>query len=111
VARKVWITATAAVATAVAIVVNFATDGGAWWLWLILVALVGVTVVMKVRSAPPPAPQVGPEVKTQQISATRNALVEDSPQVAAGSVGSFLQKIRVRRGGTVRRSGQRILRK
>jgi len=105
--RIVLIGAGLTVATVVAVVVNLATSGGAWWLWLVLAGLVLAAFVIEVlRDHDTKA-----DGSSQQIYVGREGGVEDSPQEALAADGNSAQMIRVRRKGTVRRSSQMIRRR
>jgi hypothetical protein len=99
--RIAWIAGGVIAGTLVAVVVNLVTSGGAWWLWLVLGLLVVTVIVVEVRRDRRTPPEM-----SQQISATGNALVEDSPQLIAAPDGPVSQDITAHRKGIVRRSGQ-----
>jgi hypothetical protein len=101
--RTAWIGAGIAVATLIAIVVNLATSGGAWWLWPILAVLVVAAIAIEVynRRVERRSAHSG-----QEITATGGAQVVDSPQSIEASGGEGQQRIVARRWGVVRRSGQ-----
>src|SRR5262249_52763167 len=98
--RIAWVGAGIVVATLIAIVVNLATSGGAWWLWPILAVLTAAAIAIEIRnmraerSADP----------NQEITATDGAQVVDSPQVMNAPNGGGQQKIVARRRGVVRGS-------
>ena len=102
-AKTAWIAVGVILGTAVAIVVNLVTAGGAWWLWPVLIILVAAVVTVSVIRDGEGKTAAG---VSQEIASDRGE-VDQSPQMAEGGAGtSISQRITARHGGKVIRSGQ-----
>jgi hypothetical protein len=103
-ARTAWIAVGVILGTAVAIVVNLVTAGGAWWLWPVLIILVAAAVTVSVL-------QNGERKAATEVSQETSAdhgEVNQSPQIVEGVAGTSVSQIITAWRGKVNRSGQTV---
>ena len=98
--RIAWIAAGTIVGTALSLVVNLATSGGAWWLWPLLGVLVLAAIAVEVRR------NRRTDGQDLEITASSGGQVEDSHQLEEGTSGEASLRISARGCGIVRRSTQ-----
>jgi hypothetical protein len=96
--KYIGVAATVVVGASVSGVINILSDGGAWWLWPVLVALVAIEIVIVIVRQRTSAK---PDSDVQRVDA-RGGRVDDARQETVGGTGSGTQEIKVRKGGDVR---------